>query len=67
MYFKEPVEKVFGSHYQWKTIQGIRKLVMVKDTFQYISIIDVLQAMLKNDIIFEEVILDLVILHIQNQ
>ena len=40
---------------------------MVKDTFQYIPIIDVLQAMLKNDIIFEEVILDLVILHIQNQ
>ena len=28
---------------------------MVKDTFQYIPIIDVLQAMLKNDTIFEEV------------
>ena len=28
---------------------------MVKVTFQYILIIDVLQAMLKNDTIFEEV------------
>ena len=36
---------------------------MVKYTFQYIPIIDVLQAMLKDDIILEEVILDLVILY----
>ena len=60
-HFKEPVEQVFGSHYMWKTIKGIRKLVVVKDTFQYIPIIDVLQAMLNNDIIFEEVNLDFAI------
>ena len=54
-YFKEPTEQTFGTHYQWKTVHGTRKLVKTKDTFQYIPLLDVLQAMLKNDLIFKEV------------
>ena len=36
-------------------VNGTRKLVQMKDTFQYIPIIDVLQAMLKNQAIYKEV------------
>ena len=32
-----------------------KKLVEIKDTFQYIPLLDVLQAMLKNDSICKEV------------
>ena len=52
---KEPRENTFGTRYQWKTVHGKRKLVEIKDTFQYIPLLDVLQAMLNNDSIFKEV------------
>ena len=39
----------------WVVVHGMRKLVQVKDTFQYIPIIGVLQAMLQNQAIYKEV------------
>ena len=39
----------------WVVVHGTRKLAQVKDTFQYIPIIGILQAMLQNKAIYKEV------------
>ena len=45
----------FSTYMDWVMVHGICKLVQVKDTFQYIPIIGVLQAMLQNQAIYKEV------------
>ena len=46
---------ILDSSYTWKTIRHQRKLVEEKHEFFYIPILEVIQQMLLNDIIYEEV------------
>ena len=52
---QDPEPCTFSTRMDWVVLHGIRKLVQVKDTFQYIPLIGILQAMLQNQAIYKEV------------
>ena len=54
-FYQDPIQVTLGSDQITKTVRGQQKLVDVTDSFTYIPLLLVLQAMLKNDKIYEEV------------
>ena len=52
---QNPVTHLLSTSMEWDVVHGVRKLVKNEVTFQYIPIIAVIQAMLHNNVIYEEV------------
>ena len=52
---QDPIRVILDSSYTWKTVRHQRKLVEEKHEFFYLPILEVIQQMLLNDIIYEEV------------
>ena len=55
--FKEPREIILSQHMKCKTTGGKQKLQLVKESFQYIPILETLKALLNHPDILAEVIL----------
>ena len=54
-FVQEPVQLTLGTYYQWKGEGPKRKIVKVKDSFTYVPILKMLEAMMKNPAVMEEV------------
>ena len=52
---QDPETHVFSTYMDWAVVHGVMKLTEMKDTYQYIPIIAVIQAMLHNRVLYEEV------------
>ena len=39
----------------WVTVHGVQKLMELKDTYEYVPITSVIQAMIQNKVIYQEV------------
>ena len=55
IHMQDPETHVFSTYMDWAVVHGVTKLTEMKDTYQYIPIIAVIQAMLHNRVLYEEV------------